>query len=69
MPSITDCSISVSSRTLLLVILVTPFPPKRRSIIEKVMEGSISRTALPFNGSILITASVVGDGIERVNSS
>ena len=66
MPSMTDCSMSVSSRGNLAP---SPWPPKRRSMIEKVMAGSISRMADPFRGSMLMTARVVGLGMERMNSS
>jgi hypothetical protein len=65
-PSITDISMSESSR---LILADSPFPPKRRSMMVKEMEGSISKIADPFSGSMLITARVVGLGIERINSS
>ncbi len=66
MPSITDCSMSVSSR---VNFAPSPWPPKLRSMIAKVIGGSISSTAEPFSGSMAITAMVVGFGIERMNSS
>jgi len=65
-PSITDCSMSVRSRDTLAL---SPLPPKRRSMMENVMAGSISRMADPFRGSMFMTARVVGFGMERMNSS
>ena len=45
MPSMTESSMSVSSR---LIFDASPGPPKSLSMIVKVIDGSISRIELPF---------------------
>ena len=47
----------------------SPWPPKSRSMIAKVTAGRSRGSPMPFSGSMLMTARVVGLGMERMNSS
>ena len=65
-PSMTALSMSERSRE---IFTPSPCPPNCRSMMEKVIDGSISSIAEPFKGSIFMIPRVVGLGMDRMNSS